>query len=89
MMIERRSVSEMEPWWRVGKAPNRARHPGASHAQHDGYTLLVVKFDDQGIAYEAAQMRALQAELDLSDAGGIGCLNSGAATLTIARRGGV
>ena len=31
--------------------------------QHDGYTLLVVEFDDQGLAYEAAQMRAMQAEL--------------------------
>ncbi len=63
-MIERRPVSEMEPWWRVGIAPDRARHPVVSHVRHDGYTLLVVEFDDQGTAYEAAQMLALQAELD-------------------------
>jgi pimeloyl-ACP methyl ester carboxylesterase len=64
MMIERRPVSEMEPWWHVGIAPDSARHPVASHVQQDGYTLLVVEFDDQGTAYEAAQMLALQAELD-------------------------
>jgi hypothetical protein len=63
-MAKQRPVSEMEPWWRVGIAPDEARYPLGPCVRQDGYMLLVVEFDDQGTAYQVVQMQALQAELD-------------------------
>ena len=57
-------ISEAEPWWRIGIAPDDARQPPEAIVHQDGYTRVVVEFDDQGCAYEARQMQTLIAELD-------------------------
>jgi hypothetical protein len=57
-------ISEAEPWWRIGIAPDDARQPPEAIVHKDGYTRVIVEFDDQGCAYEARQMRTLIAELD-------------------------
>jgi hypothetical protein len=57
-------VSEAEPWWRIGIAPDEVRQPPPATERIDGYTRVIVEFDDQGMAYEVVQMRALQDELD-------------------------
>jgi pimeloyl-ACP methyl ester carboxylesterase len=61
-------ISEAEPWWRVGIAPDEARQPVDPHAGraglNDDYRLIVVEFDDQGTGYQPEQMAALQSALD-------------------------
>jgi hypothetical protein len=63
-MLSRRPISEADPWWRVGIAPDSARHAHDFMVRQNGYTRIVVEFDDQGTAYDSAQMQALQQELD-------------------------
>lgn len=57
-------ISEAEPWWRIGIAPDEARQPKEAIVRQDGYTRVIVEFDDQGCVYEVSQMQSLISELD-------------------------
>jgi hypothetical protein len=57
-------ISEAEPWWQIGIAPDEARQPAQAIVHQDGYTRIIVEFDDQGCVYEASQMQTLISTLD-------------------------
>jgi pimeloyl-ACP methyl ester carboxylesterase len=64
MSLQPEPISEAEPWWRIGIAPDEARQPAEAILHQDGYTRIIIEFDDQGCVYEASQMQTLISTLD-------------------------